>query len=185
MVKSVIKAIMFTIGLVIAGSACGQALQGVSPIPTATMAASSEVATKTAITQVTPLATARAFRVAEPIAFQDGWRLTVLRLETQVAAGCTAPGVGNRYFVVVTRFDNGSRTPLMFNLYDFRLQDSTGVRRAPTLGGCRDDRLDVFGEVGPAAFVTGAVVFEIPSSASQLQLIYQSTRYPPTTVDLS
>lgn len=125
----------------------------------------------------------RAFKIGEPIAFQDGWRLTVLKIEDQPAERFFTPKPGNRNVVVHVRHDNGSTKAISFNPFFFKLQDATGVRRDLAIFVNRDDRLGS-GELAPGAFVVGTLAFEVPVADKQLQLIYEQFGYSQTTIEL-
>jgi hypothetical protein len=125
----------------------------------------------------------RAFKIGEPIAFTDGWRLTVMKVEDQAAQQFFTPKPGTHYVAVTVRHDNGSPKAVSFNSFYFKVQDSAGVRRDGSIFGTRDDSLKS-GELAPGAFVVGSLTFEVPVGDTKLQLIYEQFGYAQTTIEL-
>jgi hypothetical protein len=178
------------IGLLVA--ACTQTpranLPGESPPPT-----QSPPPPTVALVQPTPLPRTqapapptatprRAFKIGEPVAFQDGWRLTVLKIQDDPPERFFTPKPGTHNVSVFVRHDNGSTVPVSYNPFFFKLQDSSGVRRTTTFAS-RDDRLGS-GEVAPGAFVVGSLTFEVTLGDKMLQLIYEQFGYAQTTFEL-
>ena len=173
---------------VIALAACSQTpranLPGESAPPTQSPPPLTVAPTTAAPTQ--PAATAtqrRAFKIGDPVAFTDGWRLTVMKIEDQAAEQYFTPKPGTHYVAVSVRHDNGSPKPVSFNTFYFKLQDASGVRHSVSIFGGRDDRLSS-GEIAPGAFVVGSLTFEVPVGDKQLQLIYEQYGYAQTTIEL-
>lgn len=124
----------------------------------------------------------RTFKLGEKIAYQDGWQLTVLKIEDHTDR-YARPEAGRRFVAVLVRFDNGSAKDEQVNSFYFKLQDSTGVRRTTVFIASRDDALRS-GTVVPGAFVVGSLIFEVPAGDARLQLLYEQLGYAQTTIDL-
>lgn len=110
------------------------------------------------------------------------WQVWPLASQDLVATSPYAvqPAAGTRFVIVTVRFDNRTSTTQSFNLYDFQIQDSSGVRHDPTFYFSRNDSLGS-GYVAPGAFVSGTIVFQVPLSDRGLTLIYQSYGYGQTS----
>jgi len=124
------------------------------------------------------------YKIGEAIAYQDGWKLTVMKSEDSTpTSNFFTPKPGMRYVAVYVRHDNGSPKPISSNPFFFKLQDSTGVRHDPAIFGSQDDKLGS-GEVAVGSFVVGSIVFEVPAGDSKLSLIYEQFGYAQTTIEL-
>jgi len=129
----------------------------------------------------TPTPSAIVARLGTFVTYTDGWRIEVLRTEPQAPAQYSTPKPGLQYLAVIVRYDNGTAAQQSFNPYDWKLQDSTGVRRdvAFFLG----DRADTLhsGQLAPGAFVQGSIVFEMPVGDTRLSAIYDRYSYKVAT----
>lgn len=123
------------------------------------------------------------YRLSESVQYTDGWTLTVSRIEEVVPGRYTTVTAGMRLVAVIVRFDNGTRAGISTNPYNFKLQDSTGVRRGYRWFSERNDELGS-SEVAPGAFVVGSMTFEAPIGDKALQLIYEQYGYKQVTFQL-
>lgn len=161
----------------------GQTPPPTAPPPSLTVPPTTPAPASPAATTAATATPRRAFKIGEAVGYQDGWRLTVLKIEETAAGQFFTPKPGMRYVSVIVRFDNGGSKPVSANPFFFKLQDTTGVRRDITFLSTRDDRLSAT-RVAPGAFVVGSVTFEAPVGDKTLQLIYEQFGYSQTTVEL-
>lgn len=132
----------------------------------------------------TPTPTVLRLKVGQSVTYKNGWKLTVIRWEEQAPDRYSTLSPGMRLVTVIVRFDNAGTSADSFNRFDFKLQDGGGVRRGPSGGFDRNDRLGS-GELAPGAFVSGSLTFEAPIGDQRLQLIYEATfRYQQATWEL-
>jgi len=180
--------LVLTFLTVIALAACSQTpranLPGESAPPTQSPPPLTVAPATAAPTQPPATATPRrAFKIGDPVAFTDGWRLTVMKIEDQAAERFFTPKPGMHYVAITVRHDNGSPKEVSFNTFYFKVQDSNGVRRDGSIFGTRDDSLKS-GQLAPGGFVVGSLTFEVPVGDKQLQLIYEQFGYAQTTIEL-
>jgi len=122
-------------------------------------------------------------KIGETVRYADGWRLTVTKVEDSPSSNqYIQPKAGMRFVAVVVKFENGSTKAISPNPFDFKLQDSVGVRRTYEIT-TRDDRL-TSSELAPGAFVVGSVTFSAPIGDTRLQLIYEQYGYKQATFQL-
>jgi hypothetical protein len=141
---------------------------------------------------VTPATVAAATPTPEPTIrkkiggvaeYVDRWRVTAVRWSDQPAGRFSSPKPGNRFVVVIVRYDNGTPKVGHFNALDWKLQDSAGVRRTYAFFSDRDDLLSS-GDLAPGGFVSGSLVFEVPQADNHLELIYEGIGYTQATWEL-
>lgn len=113
-------------------------------------------------------------KVGTPAIYSDGWKVTVQKWAEQPAGRFSTPKPGQRFIAVTVRYDNGSAKDGSFNIFDWSLQDSAGVRHTIAIfAGERSDSLGS-GPLAPGAFVTGSVQFEAPVGDTKLEMLYTS-----------
>jgi hypothetical protein len=154
------------------------------PVRTTSATQSPPALTSAPATQAQPTPTPRrAFKIGEPVVFQDGWKVTVTKFEEQASGRFFTPKPDFRFVAVILRFDNGTTKAISPNPFYFKLQDSAGVRRAAEFISDRSDDL-TSSELAPGGFVTGSIVFSAPVGDKTLQLIYEHFGYAQTTFEL-
>jgi len=126
-------------------------------------------------------------KVGTSVAYEDGWKLTVTKFEEQpVPTGPfrSTPAPGNRFVKLTVRYDNGTAKEASYNALDWKLQDSAGVRR--TMGFILIDNPTALnsGKLAPGGFVSGSIIFELPSGEQQALAIYESFSYRQATWEL-
>lgn len=122
-------------------------------------------------------------KVGAAVTYTTGWKVTVVRSEPQPASSSTSPSAGMQFIAVTVRYDNGTTKQDSYNAYDWKLQDSTGVRRGPAFFIGRTDKLNS-GELAPGSFVQGSIVFEAPIGDARLSAIYEKYGYKLATWQL-
>ena len=181
------RTLVLVIVAVLASAACSQVPRANSPgesTPPTQSPPPLTTAPRTVAATAAPTATPRrAFKIGEPVQFQDGWRITVMKFEEQAPARFFTPKPDLRFVAVIIRFDNGTTKAISPNPFYFKLQDSAGVRRSTEFFSGRTDEL-TSSELAPGGFVTGSIVFSAPVGDKQLQLIYEQFGYAQTTFEL-
>jgi len=122
-------------------------------------------------------------KVGAAITYTNGWKVTVVRSEPQPASSSTSPSAGMQFVAVTVRYDNGTTTQNSYNKFDWKVQDSVGVRRGPAFFIGRTDGLG-YGELAPGSFVQGSIVFEVPIGDARLAVIYEKYGYKLATWQL-
>lgn len=117
------------------------------------------------------------------VAYTDGWKITLLRSESQSPSTYSTPKPGMQFVAVIVRYDNGTAKQASFNEFDWAMQDSSGVRRIAAFFLGRNDDLNS-GQLAPGSFVQGSIVFEAPVGDARLSVIYQKYGYQLATWQL-
>lgn len=130
----------------------------------------------------TPAPSALIVQVGEFVTYADGWRVAVLRTEPQAPTQYSTLTPGFEYIALVVRYENGTTSQMHFNPHDWKVQDSTGVRRGPAfvVGSGRTDYLS-FGDIAPGGFVQGSIIYEVPLGDVGLSVLYENFRYKLAT----
>lgn len=81
------------------------------------------------------------------------------------------PQAGKEYILVNVTIENNSDSPVSFNEFDFKLEDSKGVRRNTGYVGQVKNQLN-YGELAVGGKVTGDIPFEITKGDTGLKLIF-------------
>ncbi|MDP9276112.1 MAG: DUF4352 domain-containing protein [Chloroflexota bacterium] len=134
----------------------------------------------------TPEATIRK-KVGAAVQYEDGWKITVTAFAEQppkTGLFASTPAPGNRYVKLTVRYDNGTAKEASFNVFDWKLQDSAGVRKSQTFALV--DLTDPLssGKLAPGGFVSGSIVFELPAGEKNALAIYESFAYKQATWEL-
>lgn len=122
-------------------------------------------------------------KVGTPVTYTDGWQLTVVRTEADVASRLQFPKPGMEFLAVIVRYQNGTSEEQSFRTYHWEVQDSAGVRRGPTFFLGRADDLGS-GDLAPGGHVQGSVIFEVPEGDNRLSVIYDDFGYKVATWEL-
>jgi Domain of unknown function (DUF4352) len=134
----------------------------------------------------TPEATIRK-KVGTAVQYEDGWKITVTAFAEQppkTGLFASTPAPDNRYVKLTVRYDNGTAKEASFNVFDWKLQDSAGVRKSQTFALV--DLADPLssGKLAPGGFVSGSIVFELPTGEKNALAIYESFAYKQATWEL-
>jgi hypothetical protein len=92
-----------------------------------------------------------------------------VRYRSQI--GYSTPQSGHEYVMVGVGIRNVGRSTNSFNLFEFKLQDGSGVIRGPSFVIGLDNQLGS-GQLVAGASVTGWIPFEISRGDRHLTLIY-------------
>ncbi len=121
-------------------------------------------------------------KIGQAVSYPGSWRVTLVKVEEQAPGSAITSKSGTRLITVTVRYDNGGTKEVAASPSDWKLQDSTGVRREATTSS-RSDTLQR-GTVAPGGFVSGALVFEVPAEDKKLSVLYQVSGYNPTSWEL-
>lgn len=152
---------------------------GTSAPPAATAAPAGTIARATATAADVPIIK----KIGEAATYVDGWKVSVTKAEEQAPFRFSTPTPGNRFITITVRYDNGTAKEGSFNLFDWKLQDSAGVRHDPSFFSDRSDGLHS-GPLATGAFVVGTVTFEVPATDKQLKALYTGFTYKLATWEL-
>lgn len=83
-----------------------------------------------------------------------------------------SPESGKEFIIVSVEIANKGKSTVSFNPYDFKVEDSNGVRKNTAYVGTVSDELHS-GELAPGGKVTGNMPFEVPKDDKGLKLIFQ------------
>jgi len=159
--------------------ACTNARVEATPVPTPSSGAAARTAAPTATAEPTIRK-----KVGTAVQYDDGWKMTVMKFEEQAASRFSTPAPGNRYVKLTVRYDNGTPKEASYNVYDWKMQDSTGVRRSQTFALIDDSSALGSGKLAPGGFVTGSIIFELPVVERTAIAIYENYGYRQATWEL-
>jgi len=113
-------------------------------------------------------------KIGATATYSDGWKVTVTKAEEQAPSRFSTPTPGNRFVTITVRYDNGTTKEGSFNLFDWNMQDSAGVRHTPSFFNDRNDVLRS-GSLAVGGFVVGTVMFEVPATDQKLSALYATS----------
>jgi hypothetical protein len=152
-----------------------------TPAPT-----SSGAVARTAAPTPTPEATIRK-KIGAAVTYDDGLKIAVTKFEEQaVPTGLfrSTPAPGNRYVKLTVRYDNGTAKEIAYNVFDWKMQDSNGVRRSQTFAFIDNPDALSSGQLAPGGFVSGSIIFELPAGEKNALAIYENFGYRQATWEL-
>ena len=83
------------------------------------------------------------------------------------------PEAGSKYFAVEVTIENKGSEVKPYNIIDFKLQDGDGYTYDSTTADVMKQPWFGYGDLQPGRKIRGWITFEIPKTASKLELIYQ------------
>lgn len=125
------------------------------------------------------------FKPGDTIAF-DGKKVTVAAPERNWDTGnqFMKPDAGNEFVKVQVAIENSSANEVMYNTFDWKLQNSKGViKDVATIAYGIEGALSS-GELAPGGKVAGFLVFEVPAGDTGLTLRYNPSFWSDKKIEI-
>lgn len=124
------------------------------------------------------------YAVKDKIKLND-YTMTVNKVDRnwQSPASYDKPEAGREYVLVEVTITNEGKSSISYNTFDFKMQDNNGVQKTEAYT-MATNKLDS-GDLAPGGKITGNLVYDVPTGATGLKLLFNPTFWGKTvTVNL-
>lgn len=125
------------------------------------------------------------FKPGDTITF-DGKKVTVAAPERNWSTGnqFIKPDSGNEFIKLQVTIENSSTNEVMYNTFDWKLQDSKGVIKDVATVAYGIEGALSSGELAPGGKVAGFLVFEVPAGDAGLTLRYNPSFWSDKKIEV-
>lgn len=111
------------------------------------------------------------FAVGDTVKIND-YTMTVNKVQRnwQSPADYDKPESGKEYVFVEVTITNEGKNSISYNTFDFKMQDSNGVQKTETYT-MSTNKLNS-GDLAPGGKITGNLVYDVPTGATGLKLLF-------------